>query len=337
MPNMRKYAIPTLLVSLTLFVQATYAEQIRIATYNIENWQTRFDTRALLDWAKTQPKSEQLDLLIRTERNQDDEDNWEISETIKKTDADILLFQEGCKQADLDYFNKRWLGGMYAIAKVFPSNTNRDQHIGIMLKEGFEIVETKDAYHKEIDTVAKDWLKNGDAEEEGPLVKENRLFARGPAFVKVKSPGGYTFWVGTNHQKSKSGNNADVAAWRLREAKRTHEIIRELAKDGSDVVFGGDMNDEVGIQQFEQEAGGDAISAIVGNDQFVVLATQPLVDKNTITYGGYMRDQYRSLIDHIFVSASLKDRVASVSVVQDGLAPAASDHYPVVVTIKSKE
>jgi hypothetical protein len=337
MSNMRKQATLVVLLSLLLSVQATYAEEIRIATYNIENWRTRFDTRALLEWAKTQPKSEQLDLLIRTERNQDDEDNWEIGETIKKVDADILLFQEGCAQDDLDYFNKRWLGGMYATAKVLPSNTDRDQHIGILLKPGFEIVETKADYHKEIDTVAKDWLKEDDGEEAGVMVKENRLFARGPAFVKVKSPGGYVFWVGTNHQKSKSGNNADVAAWRLRESKRTHEIIRELAQDGTDVVFGGDMNDEIGIQQFEQEAGGDAIAAIVGEDKSVILATQPLVDRNIISFGGYMRDRYRSLIDHIFVSASLKDRMTNVSVYQEGLAAAASDHYPVVLTIKSKE
>ncbi len=313
------------------------AEDIRIATYNIENWRTRFDTRELAAWAKTQPKSEQLDLLIRTERNQDDEDNWEIAETIKnpKVNPDVMVFQEGCGQEDLDYFNKKWLDSTYKTAKVFPSNTNRVQNIGILLKEGFEIIETRDQYHNEKDTVAKDWLKPG---EDGPdeAIKENRLFARGPAFVKIKTPTGYTFWMGTNHQKSKSGNNVDVSAWRLREARRTHEIIAELAKDGSDVVFAGDMNDELGFQEFEQQAGGDAIAALVGTDGEVILATKPLIDKGAISYGGYMRDRYRSFIDHILVSKSLAPRIAEVSVFKDALAPAASDHYPVVMTINTK-
>jgi hypothetical protein len=322
-----------LLVSLRL----AGAEEIRIATYNIENWRLRFDTRQLTAWAKTQPESEELNQLIRSERNQDDEDNWEIAETIKApaVNADILVFQEGCNQEDLEYFNKRWLGGMYKTVKVFKTNTNRDQHTGILLKEGFEILETREDYHLEKDTVAKDWLNAGDDGDEA-TIRENRLFARGPAFVKVKSPGGYVFWVGTNHQKSKSGNDVNVAAWRLRESKRTHEIIADLARDGTDVVFGGDMNDELGIQEFENEAGGDAIAALEGSGGETILATRPLAQKGEISFGGYMRDRFRSFIDHFVVSKSLADRIAGVSVYRNGLAPVASDHYPVVLVIKSK-
>jgi hypothetical protein len=328
-----RFALITFVLLATL--RFAGAEEIRISTYNIENWRLRFDVRAFVEWAKTQPQSDPLDQLIRSERNQDDEDNWEIAEVIKApaVNADILLFQEGCNQEDLEYFNKRWLGEMYKTVKVFKSNTNRDQHIGIMLKEGFEILETREDYHLEKDTVAKDWLK---ADEDGgdDMVKENRLFARGPAFVKVKSPGGYVFWVGTNHQKSKGGNNVAVAGWRLREAQRTKQIIGELAKDGTDVVFGGDLNDELGLNEFEQEAGGCAIAVFDGGD--TVLATKPLAEKGEISFGGYMRDRFRSLIDHFVVSKSLVDRISSTSVYRDGLAPVASDHYPVVLTVKSK-
>lgn len=326
-----------ILLVLLSSIRFAAAEEIRIATYNIENWRLRFDTRQLTAWAKNQPQSEELNQLIRSERNQDDEDNWEIAETIKhpRVNADILVFQEGCGQEDLEYFNKRWLDGMYKTVKVFKTNTNRDQHTGILLKEGFEVLETREDYRLEKDTVGKDWLTPG---EDGgdDAVKENRLFARGPAFVKVKSPGGYVFWVGTNHQKSKSGNDVNVAAWRLRESKRTHEIIAELAKDGSDVVFGGDMNDELGVQEFEQDAGGDAIAALEGTTGETVLATKPLVEKGEISFGGYMRDRYRSLIDHFVVSKSVTDKIADVHIFRDALAPVASDHYPVVLTIKTK-
>lgn len=318
-------------------VRLVSAEQIRIATYNIENWRFRFDVRELLEWAKTQPQSEQLNQLIRSERNQDDEDNWEIAETIRSpgVNADILVFQEGCNQEDLEYFNKRWLNGMYATVRVFKTNTGRGQNTGILLKPGFELLEVREDYHLEKDSVSKDWMKSGDDAEES-VVRENRLFARGPAFAKIKSPNGYVFWVGTNHQKSKSGNNVQVAAWRLREAKRTQQIITELARDGTDVVFGGDMNDELGIQEFETEAGGDAIAALAGSPSQTILATRVLAEKGEISFGGYWRDRYRSLIDHFVVSASLKDRIVDVHVYRDGLAPAASDHYPVVLTIRSR-
>ena len=333
---MDKHVIAAIVTCWAIAV-AGIAEEIRIATYNIENWRTRFDVRELVEWAKTQPKSEELNSLIRAERNQDDEDNWEIAETIKhaKLNPDVLVFQEGCEQADLDAFNKKWLGGVYATAKVFPSNSGRGQTIGILIKDGFKVVETKDQYHKEIDTVAKDWLKESE-EEPSDAMTENRLFARGPAFVKIQTPGGYTFWLGTNHQKSKSGNDVNVSAWRFREAKRTHQIITELAKDGMDVVFGGDMNDELGIQEFEQQAGGDATAALVGTDGQTILATRALAESAEISFGGYMRDRYRSFIDQFVVSKSLADRIVSVSVFKEGLAPAASDHYPVLLVIKSK-
>lgn len=327
-----------LIVGLILtFVRLVSGEQIRIATYNIENWRLRFDARELLDWAQTQPSSDRLNQLISSERNQDDEDNWEIAETIRspEVNADILLFQEGGNQEQLQAFNQRWLNGMYATVRVFKTNTGRGQNTGIMLKPGFELLEVRETYHLEKDSVPKDWMKPGEDGEES-TVRENRLFARGPAFVKVKTPSGYVFWVGTNHQKSKSGNNVQVAAWRLREARRTQQIITELASDGTDVVFGGDMNDEIGIQEFENEAGGDAMAALAGPPDQTLLVTRSLAEKGEISFGGYWRDYHRSFIDHFVVSASLKDRIVDVHVYRGGLAPVASDHYPVVLTIRTR-
>lgn len=328
-----------LMVAIMLWTSMARAEEVRIVTYNVEHWSAKFDTKALAAWAKKQPESEELNNLIRTERNQDDEDNWEVAQTIqnKKLNPDIMVFQEGCSQEDLDAFNKKWLDGAYATAKVFPGNSGRAQYTGILMKPGFEILETRDQYYKEKDTVPKDFLKTDEGDEPSDAAKENRLFARGPAFVKVKTPGGYVFWMGTNHQKSKSGNSADVTAWRNREAKRTHEIILELASDGTDVVFAGDMNDELGIQEFELQGGGDVIANLVGTDGKVLLATRELDAKGEISFGGYNREFFRSFIDHVFVSASLKDRIVSVSVFKEDLARVASDHYPVLMVIRSPD
>lgn len=321
-------------------------EDIRIATYNIEHFADHFDTRQLAAWAKKVEKdhpdlkgSPELAKLVTQERNQDNEDNWEVATTLldPKLSPDILFIQEGCSQEDLEYFNHRWLKDAYGTVKVFPSNTGRDQNVCMMLKPGFEMLETKADYYKEPDSVPKPFLaKAEDMPSDAPAAKENRLFARGPAFLKVKSPGGYVFWVGTNHNKSKYGNSVEVAQWRDREAAREHQIITELSADGTDVVFGGDMNDELGMQEFEQEAGGDSIGKIVGDDGKVVLATKPLVDQNAVSFGGYFNEKYRSFIDHLFVSAGLAGRVKSVSVYNEGLAPVASDHFPVLMVIESK-
>lgn len=322
---------------LALVSPLAHAEDIRIATYNVEHWADKFDTRKLADWAKTQPKSVELDEMIKTERNQDNKDNWMVSCVIqsKELNPDILLIQEGPDQKDLEYFNHRWLKDMYKTVTVFPSNSGRGQNVGMMLKEGFKVVETRAEYYKDKDTEPKPWLEG---DPENPVVKENRLFARGPGFVLVETPSGYKFWIGTNHEKSKSGNNVDIAKWRLRECKRVHEIIKEIEKTGpSDVVFGGDMNDELGMQEFEQEAGGDAIAAIIGKpEDGITCATKPLADKGEISFGGYFNDFHRSFIDHMFVTASLKDRVKSVDVIRNGLAAGASDHYPVLMVISSK-
>jgi endonuclease/exonuclease/phosphatase family metal-dependent hydrolase len=94
----------------------------------------------------------------------------------------------------------------------------------------------------------------------------------------------------------------------------------------------GDMNDEWGLQEFEQEAGGDVIAALVGPESDgLVLATKPLADAGKISYGGYGNPRFRSFIDHIVLSPAMKDQVQDVNVFTDGLARAASDHYPVYI------
>ncbi|HEX8339832.1 MAG TPA: endonuclease/exonuclease/phosphatase family protein [Tepidisphaeraceae bacterium] len=335
-------SVVTALLSAACFLPAANAEEIRIATYNIEHFADRFDARGVVQWAKSMPRSEELTNMVTQERNQDNEDNWEIAQTIldPRLNPDIVFIQEGCGQEDLEYFNKRWLKDAYKTVTVFPSNSGRKQELCMMLKPGFEVLETRADYYKEKDTVSKAFLATAAAGDDpadvSPAVKENRLFARGPAFVKIKSPGGYVFWAGTNHNKSKSGNSLDVTKWRNREAAREHEIIVDLAKNGDDVVFGGDLNDELGFQEFEQQAGGDSIAKIVGTDGKVVLATKALAEKGAISFGGYYNDRFRSFIDHMFVSAGMAGRVKSVDVFREGFAPVASDHYPVLMVIESK-
>jgi endonuclease/exonuclease/phosphatase family metal-dependent hydrolase len=94
----------------------------------------------------------------------------------------------------------------------------------------------------------------------------------------------------------------------------------------------GDMNDELGIQSFELAGGGDSIANLVGPPQDgFVLETRPLAEAGRISYFGYSRSDYRSLIDHVIVTKTMKDQVRDVQVFQNNFTAVASDHCPVMM------
>jgi hypothetical protein len=334
----------TFLAVAFLLVATARAEEIKIATYNVELWDESFSAHA----ASTQPiaKDPAGAQLLRTLRRENDEDNWEVAQTIldKNFDPDILLIQEGPDQSDLRFFNRRWMNEAYETVQTLPSNTDRNQHLGVLMKKGFRILARRDQYRNEPDTA-------------GGNPRGGRLFARGPVFLLVQSPAGKRFWVGTTHQKSKNpgiqvepgqkrpaDNSPEVMAirvadtkWRNREAARTREIMKELEKAGpADVILLGDMNDAVGPDDAEQQAGGDAIATLVGPlDAGLVLATQPLADAKKISFHNYDDTRHRELIDHVVVTKSLQPRIVEVKVVDDvPFARVASDHYPVMLKLK---
>jgi endonuclease/exonuclease/phosphatase family metal-dependent hydrolase len=223
--------------------------------------------------------------LIEEVKHQNDEDNWEVAEVITDTrfSPDVLVIEEGCSQENLEYFNERWLRKAYATVMTFPTNTTRNQHLCMLLKPGFKVIEKRDQYYLEKDTA--------------PNTRGERLFARGPAFVLVQTPGGYRFWA--------------------------------------DVMLLGDMNDDAGLDEFEKEAGADAIATLVGPKQDgFVLATQPLVDVKENSFGGYWNPKFRSLIDHVVTTPEMKDQIEDVKVFKLNVARVASDHYPVYVKLK---
>ncbi len=321
-PPMNRHFQTTILPLLILcswFASQAKAEEVRIATYNIENWQYRFDADKLEKRAATQPSwpQEFLDLIAR-EKRENFKDNWGAQLVLEDpaVNADVLVIQEGPELADLEYFNRTFLNKMYETIHVFATNTGRIQNTAIFLKPGFSVVEIREAYHLE-----------PDKDDVNPLT--DLLFARGPAFVRIKSPGGKEFWVGTNHFKSKSGNSVEVTKWRNAESKRANEIIKEIASTSgvADVVFLGDINDELGNQEFELEAGGSGADLL---GEGLVTLTKPLVDKGEISFGGYRSTRFRSFIDHVYATPSAAAKVKSVSVVTTPFARINSDHYPVV-------
>lgn len=294
-------------------------QTVRLMTYNVENWQYSFMAFAVNK--TTQPDWPPAALeLIQRERREDDEENWEVARTVLDVAPDIWVLQEGCEKADLAYFNREFLNGYFETLHIFKTNSERGQNTAILLRPGFKVLEVREDYHNEPDT-----------KDENPLF--DKLFARGPGFVLVQAPNGTKFWVGTNHAKSKSGNDLPSTRWRNAEAARTNQIINELRRAGPrEVFFLGDMNDELGIQEFEREAGGSAIETLAGSGaNALTILTKPLADKGEISFGGYRQGRHRSFIDHAFATPEAVQWVKSVYVFRGDLADVASDHYPVVV------
>ena len=187
-----KHRICTLLLTIGLLAALVNAETIRITTYNVERFNNNFMGQHLTT-QKFEKKIEASDVKDDTKelakeaveyiKHKNDEDNWEVAQTIldPKVNPDIIVMQECCNEKDLEYFNKRWLKNNFETVIVFPSNTGADrvQNVAMMIKPGFKILERKDQYYLEKDPAAND--------------RGDRLFARGPAFVKIQSPSGYVF------------------------------------------------------------------------------------------------------------------------------------------------
>src|SRR5678815_2622427 len=138
---------------LLAFVHIARAEDIKVATYNVALWNEKFQGHRMQMTTRQskEPVSEQMSELIAEEQVQNNEDNWEVSQVIldKTFDPDVLVVEEGCAQSDLSYFNKRWLNGAYETVVQFPSNTDREQHLDMLLKPGFKILQRRDKYREE--------------------------------------------------------------------------------------------------------------------------------------------------------------------------------------------
>ena len=165
-------------VLLTVLIAAATparAEEIKIATYNVEVWNDSFAAHA----ATSQPiaKDPTGAELLRILRRENDEDNWEVAQVIldPKFSPDVLVIEEGPDQSDLRFFNKRWMNEAYDWVQTLPSNTDRHQNLCILMKKGFRILTRKDQYRNEPDP-------------SGANARGARLFARGPVFLLIQSP-----------------------------------------------------------------------------------------------------------------------------------------------------
>jgi len=302
--------------------QPAKAETLRIASYNIEHFNKMFDqglvARSKRDW----------DEFFR-----DQEDLYEVARVInEQLDADILTVQECCAQNHLEYFNRKWLKNRYKTVKVFKGNSSREQNLGILAKEGYELLEVRQ-FHNEPDPVNDPDLQS--VKQGSQLDVDNLLFSRGPAFAKFRTPGGRVIWVGVTHVKSRYGDNQAVTKWRVRETTRTRELCGELlAQDETDLLaMTGDFNDDVGLSTEHEKAlkldAAGAMTAGTGREKLIDLTAD--LDPKVGTYHAQLKTQYAPVVfDLIFASPALARSARSVKAISTPLAAVASDHYPVV-------
>ncbi|MEM6313631.1 MAG: endonuclease/exonuclease/phosphatase family protein [Planctomycetota bacterium] len=308
------------LIALALLLQPTTAPaettDVRVVSYNIENFAQNFTAYALdKKYRQNDAVPEDLKNFIRYERRADREENYEVAEVIKAMKPDILAVQESAKLEDLAYFNEEFLDNYFGTIQQMPTNTTRDQHLTIMLRPGFEVVDIVTLY--EVPDV-NDYNDRGD-----------RLFARGAGFVLIKTPEGRQFWVGNTHQKSKGGNSVRTTRWRNLEATTTRDKAIELAASAP-VLLVGDMNDTLGVGEFEAEGGGDVMTNLSAG---LTLLTRKLSDEGVETFKGYGGSRYGGFIDHALATENMLPFVKHVEVFTGSLTDTASDHLPVVVDL----
>src|SRR6186997_217399 len=131
------------------------AETITLGTYNVEHFNEHFLGHRIATSQPALANDPVVKALLDKVKTENDEDNWEVAQVIldPRFSPDVLVIQEGCQQKDLEFFNKRWLNEAYATLITFPTNTDRDQHLNLLLKPGFKVVERRDRYYLEADTI----------------------------------------------------------------------------------------------------------------------------------------------------------------------------------------
>jgi endonuclease/exonuclease/phosphatase family metal-dependent hydrolase len=133
-------------------------------------------------------------------------------------------------------------------------------------------------------------------------VGQDVLFSRPPLLVELVV-GERPFTIIVNHFKSKRGGEAETAPWRLAQANHVAELVSEISANNPDanVIVLGDFND------YEQAP---PLLALAENGNLEnVLLRLPDETRYSYVFGGVSQ-----LIDGIFVTPGVQDKVASVQI-----------------------
>lgn len=336
---------------------------ITIATFNVENLLRRFNFYSFGRLTK-EPVLELLGVAGGTEEGMQlrkalhvvttDDARQITAQAIRETKADVVCVQEIENKEILDAFNNYYLkeatGVHYGWRRSFDGNDRRGIDVGVMSK--IRISVKSHAEH----TFDDFGLFNDKLREYG-LSEGDRIFRRDCLEVNLKV-GNKPLSLFVCHFKSMVGGRDETRCVREAEAKAVCRIIKDkLEKEKTDPAKAdwlilGDMNDYTHVNGVPDNK--HSLGAFFKNNfAYDLLAKlKPARDRWTHYWAG--QDQLRQL-DHIFASPSLakKNPKPTAKCVRAGMPyrvpglekvarfprvgfdrPKASDHCPVVVTLK---
>lgn len=161
--------------------------------------------------------------------------------------------------------------------------------------------------------------------EFGPSDASAVKFSRDLLGVEINATPDYKFLFFVSHLKSKIGGEVAEEKRRM-EAHEIRSILAEPAFGGKpfveqDMVFAGDMNDDPDSRVIDVFVGDgvlkDVLSTVEPNTTFPTRGKWP-----------------PTRLDYLFASPSIAPRIEDQRIHRDGPAAAASDHYPVSVTVR---
>lgn len=285
-----------LLLSIAVLAGAARAdERFTIAAYNVENAFDVFDDPYTLD--------HETDVKARWE--------WEaIASAIRRLDADVVAFSEVENEQVLRALVDGFLGDAgYRYVAALPGNTDRGITLGVISRVP-------------VKRLASHRFRPLDM----PAGMPARGFARDLLQVTLEPRPGLELDVFSVHFKSKHDEEGDPEslAWRTAEAREAREVLDEVRADSdSDLVaFVGDFNDMPGTPP---------IDALTAGGALVDVLSRELSGEARVTY---LREPYRTPIDHILVTPELAERYVpgSATILHDPELTRGSDHAPIAAS-----
>lgn len=198
-------------------------------------------------------------------------------------DADILGVVEAENRVTLERFNRLLLPYVgvqpYPKTMVIDGNDERGIDVGIMLRDGFSIVDIRTHIFDKDDT--------------------GEIFSRDCPEYTISTPEGNLVLVLVNHFKSKGyGAQGSSDAKRWRQAKRVSEIYEERLNEYDYIVVMGDLNDTPDSEPL----------APLMNTSLKDITTHPNFQSDNRP-GTYANGTASNKIDYLLLSPALYERV----------------------------
>ncbi len=267
---------------------ALQANQISIATFNIENYFDLIDDTG----DDAEPKPLELELSLKQQKLM-----AALTQTLNcPTLVAVQEVEKGTLLDDLAQLAAPACGFTYAVTHLESADV---RGIDVALMSNPAVVTVLSAELKQTCTTLETGVS--DARIECPA-GQDALFSRPPLLVEM-TVGERPFIIIVNHFKSKRGGEAETAPWRLAQANHVAGLVADILATDSEanVIVLGDFND------YEHSP---PLLALAENGNLEnVLLRLPDETRYSYVFGGVSQ-----LIDGIFVSPALQDNVTDVMI-----------------------